>query len=420
MRRQAAGTPKLSELLAHKPYRQYVTATFITNAGSSLTPVAIAVGVTRSLHSASSLGLVLAAYSVPQIIFLLVGGVWADRLSRRSLMMFSDAVRGFAQAALGLGLLTGAMSLWLVMLLQFICGGATALFLPAATGFRLEAAPPGMLQEANAVNGLIRTTSGVVGPLIAGLFLLLGGSGWLLLVDSATFFISWQCLSRIRLPAPNRPRAADERRSFVIDLSQGWRAVAAESWIWSSIGCFMIFNLCFSAILVLGPSSLVGSADGSALWGAVMAALSAGQIAGNAAAARLHPRYPLLTGRYVLLLSTPLMVLFAVGASPYLLICGAVLCGFAVSYPDVLWETSLQRQVDERALSRISSYDYVGSNVLRPLGLALFGVVSGRVGDRDLLLAAAVVVIAATSLSLLNRTLRSVVVTNVPVNASGP
>lgn len=403
----------LSGLLSHQPYRQYAAANLITTVGSGLTPVAIAVGVTRTLHSASSLGVILAAYSAPQVLFLLVGGVWADRWSRRSIMMCSDVARGCAQALLGVGLLTGAGQLWLLVLLQFVCGAATAVFMPAAAGMRLEIAPPELLQQANAVNALIRTTSGVAGPLIAGLFLLFSDAGWLILLDSATFFLSWLCLSRIRLPRRERP-ADGAPASFRADLVAGWRMVRGQDWIWTSIGCFMAFNLCFAAVLVLGPVTVTKLDHGSAVWGAVMAALSAGQIIGNAVAVRARPRYPLVVGRYVLLLSAPLMVLLGLRAPAIALVCASALCGFAVSFPDVLWETALQRHVDERSLSRISSFDYFGSNVLRPLGLATFGLVGAATGAGLVLVVAGGVVVGITALSLLSTALRTVTTPEAP------
>src|SRR6266542_3676295 len=85
--------------------------------GDALVPVALAFAVLDLTHSATDLGLVLAAQVIPNVALVLAGGVVADRLPRQMVMLASDIVRGAAQAALAVSLLTGGARLWQLVML---------------------------------------------------------------------------------------------------------------------------------------------------------------------------------------------------------------------------------------------------------------------------------------------------------------
>src|SRR5215213_4657859 len=182
--------------------------------GDSLAFVALAFGVIGRGGSGTDLGLVIAAYSLPSVIFLLVGGVWADRLPRRAVMIAADLVRAGAQLTLAAAVLTGNASVPLFMLMAFVSGASTAFFQPASTGLVPEAVSAGRLQQANAMLNLSQSTAQLFGPVISGLLVVLIGAGWVFAIDAASFVISAAALASVRLQLA--PREA--HGSFLADL----------------------------------------------------------------------------------------------------------------------------------------------------------------------------------------------------------
>ncbi|MCM0622626.1 MFS transporter [Nocardioides bruguierae] len=388
-------------LLRHRPFLFQFSANGLSMIGTALTPVALALGVLEATGSAAKLGLVLAAYSVPQVVFLLAGGVWADRLPRQRMMVAADAIRVFTQCGFGVLLLTGWSPLWAMMALQALCGAGSALFLPASTGLVADTTPVGMRQEANALLSLTRNLTGTIGPIVAASVVLGLGAGWALVLDGASFFGSLVFLALLRLPPVDRAKEMPGR-SFVGEVIGGFDVVRRTSWIWTTIVYCMFFNIGFSAFQVLGPAIVVARDHGAVVWGVTVALLGLGQIVGNAAALMWFPRRPLLTGRLVMFAGAPVLFLLSADGSPLGIGIGALLLGLAISFPDTLWDAALQEHVRPDALARVSSVDYFGSFILRPVGLAVSGVVAGAVGLSATLMGAGVLIVVATAVSLLD------------------
>ncbi|GAB3939210.1 MFS transporter [Kribbella albertanoniae] len=398
-------------LLRHAPFRNQYLASSTSMIGSAITPVALTFGVLEATGSVADLGYVLTAYSVSQVVFMLIGGVWADRVPRQRLMMLADGLRVITQVGFGVLLLTGEATVPLMILLQLVCGAATAFFLPASVGLVALTAPPGLVQEANGLISLTRNLIGTVGPMVAGTLVITSGAGWALVIDGLTFVVSMIFLARLVLP--ERVRTAAAQVGFWKELRAGWHEVTRRSWIWTSILYFMVFNLMFSAFQVLGPAALVDQHDGGLRWGAIIAGLSVGQVMGNALTVWLRPAKLLLIGRFVLLLACPVLLLLAADSSLILLVVASALAGIAISFPDTLWDTALQEQVPEESLSRVSSFDFTGSLVLRPVGLALAAAIAAAAGTEVTLIVSAAVIVVATFVSLLDPATRRL--TRLPV-----
>jgi MFS family permease len=389
--------------LRHPPFRRQFFAQAISMTGSSLTPVAIAFGVLGATGSAATLGLVLLAYSIPMLVFMVAGGVWADRMPRNRLMMSSNLVRFVTQSGFGVLLLSQHLPLWAMLALQIVAGTATAFASPAGLGLTAATAPAGSLQQANALLAVTGDVTGIVGPLAAGVLTVTVGAGWALVIDGVSFLGSALLLSGLRLPPVER-----KRTRFVTEVVDGWREVTKRSWVWASIIHFAVYNVAFSIVVVLGPARLAGTANGALGWGAVMAGLSVGTLSGNALALRLTPRYLLRWPRVAELLIVPMIVALAFAAPVPVLVAAAFLMGVTMTFPDALWFTALQQEIPPEAISRVSAFDYLGSFALRPLGYSLAAALV-VVGARASLLALAAVFVLTTLLSLLAPGVRNLV-----------
>ncbi len=322
------------------------------------------------------------------VLFTLLGGVWADRLPRDRMMIGADLVRVASQGVAGVLLLTGRVEVWSFMVLAGISGTATAIFQPASTGLTAVTVRPVHLQQANALLSLTRSIAGLVGPLVAGLLVVTVGAGWALIADAATFLGSAYFLSLLRLTESPRAAATSIRH----DLAVGFRAVISAPWIWTSILGFMAVHLALGMWLVLGPAMLLEYEHGAIGWGGIIAATFAGSLLGDAMALRLRPARLILAARLVEFLEMPLFMAFALQAQPAVLAAAAFLAGTAASFPDALWFTALQQHVPEDKLSRVSSYDWMGSFALRPVGNAVAPGAAALVGAGTTLMVGAILI----------------------------
>ncbi|HEY7921337.1 MAG TPA: MFS transporter, partial [Streptosporangiaceae bacterium] len=125
--------------------------------GTSMSALAVSFAVLDGGGTASDLGVVLAAGIVPQVLFMLGGGVLADRIGRRPVMLGADAARCAAQAALAGAVLAGRPALWVFILLAMARGTGDAVFTPALSGLTVELAPPDDLVNANALLSAARS-----------------------------------------------------------------------------------------------------------------------------------------------------------------------------------------------------------------------------------------------------------------------
>ena len=382
--------------LRGKDFRILFAAECVSVLGDALWPVALAFAVLDLTGSASDLGLVLLANLVPRIVFLLVGGVWADRVSPQRMMIASHIGRFVTQGAQGYLLVSGHATIGTLVALQVARGTGSAFYRPAATGVVPRLVPLDELQSANALLWLANNASSFVGPALAGVLVATVGPGWAILGDSASFLVAAVLLAT--LPREEL-RPVPEGRSFRRDLAEGWEAVRSRTWVWASICYFSCFQLVYlSSLSVLGPVVAKRSLGGAPAWAAIAACGAAGAVIGSLASYRVRPRRPLLTGFALAGFgSVPSLVLLAFAAPTAAISAAELLAGIGIGLASTLWETALQQGVPTESLSRVSSYDTLGSIALRPIGLALVGPLMMVAGIRGTLLGAAAIVFAATA-----------------------
>jgi MFS family permease len=347
--------------------------------GDGLVPVALAFAVIKTLKgSPTELGLVLAAETVPLVLFVLVGGVWADRLPRQMVMLVSDVIRGAVQATAAVLLLSGSAEIWHLAVLFAIYGAADAFFQPAATGVVPSTVSPQRLQQANALLGLSHSSAFIIGPAVAGVIAAVANPGAVFVVDAITFAISATSLAMLRLP---RGRREGERHSFVADLKAGWHELVSHTWLWVIVVWASTF-LCIviAPFLTLGPVIAQRSLGGPAAWGLIAAGWGAGSLGGGFLALRWKPQRPMLVCSILTLLLVPGFVLLALRAPAPVIAAAQAVGGLGMGFFGAVWQTTLQQHVPEEALSRVSAWDWMGSFAFLPLGLILAGPVSDAIG----------------------------------------
>lgn len=374
--------------LQERPFRYQFLASATSLLGDNLVPVALAFAVLDITGSASDLGLVLGARTGALVVFMLIGGVWADRVPRQRLMMISDLGRAATQGTLGLLMITGTAVLWHFLVLEVLNGAASAFFQPAATGLTPKTVSPSRLQQANALLSFSHSSAAIVGPAVAGVIVATLGSGWALTIDAATFLVSALFLLKIKL-SPSAQRL--ERKRFLADLAGGWNEVRSRAWVWISILNFMLFQLlALPTVFILGPFIAERSLGGAGAWAAIVTAGGVGSLIGDIFALNVAPQRPLRWSFLLGLLAVPMLLTLGLQASLWILIAASVSWGLCMSFANTLWFTVLQERIPDTALSRVSSFDWMGSTVLRPLGFAIVGPIAATIGAGTTLIGAAV------------------------------
>jgi MFS family permease len=372
--------------------------------GDGMTGVALAFAVLALSGSAADLGIVLASFMVPRVVFMLVGGVWADRLSRRAVMLTADLVRAAAQAGLAVAAFSGTHQLWAFVIAAAAGGAASAFFQPASTGLIPQTVSAGRLQQANAMLNLSQSTAFMVGPIVSGMVVAVAGAGWVFAFDAVTFLVSTASLLALRLPA-SEPM---ERGTFVRDLADGWREVASRRWLVASLGAFAFGNLAFAGFFVLAPVTIDRLYAGASDWGLLMGCFGLGGVIGGALALRWHPDRPLIATFTVLLAAPGALVLLGLTPPFAVLAAGVVVFAVGTALTNTLWHTTVQQQVPPASLSRVSSYDWMVSLLIFPLGSALAGPMADAFGARMALLVFAALAGIPLLLVLLHPAVRAV------------
>lgn len=381
--------PGRVSVLRHPPFRLLFAGQALSAVGDRLFLVATPFAVLAIPGAdASDVGLVIGASALSLAVCVLIGGVVADRVPRRLTMLVSDVVRGVVQAIGAALLLTDRATVMQFVVLMLVYGAAEAFFRPAMLGLIPQVVEPGEEQPANAMLALSMNVSMVIAPAFAGILVAWLGAGGALAVDSGTFAVSALTLLVLR------PRAATraEPDHFLADLRGGWREVVTRSWVWTTLIAFSAYHaLVLPALFVLGPQVSEQIRNGASSWGWISAGFGVGAVVGSLVAVRWKPPRPGVLIGVSLCLASSQSAICTSSLPTWTLALFEAFTGVAVSLCFTVWETALQERIPSEAQSRVSSFDYLGSLTLMPVGYALVGPVSDALGTRTTAIGASVI-----------------------------
>jgi MFS family permease len=371
--------------------------------GTAVAPVALAFAVLDLTGSATDLGYVLAAGWLPQIVFILVGGVLGDRLPRNLVMVGANLLAAAGQATSAALLLAGVAQPWHLALLQAVRGTSIALFFPASQSVMPQIVEAELLQPANALVRLAINGSNVVGAGVGGVVVAAAGPGYAIAFDAATYLASALVLSRMRIAGV----VAAAGRSILHELVEGWHEFTSREWLWVIVAAASVGNLVATASLnVLGPLVAKTDLGGAAAYGAIVACQGAGLIAGGLLSLRWRPQRPLLVGVLGLLPVAGTIACYAGVRITAAIAAVAFFAGIGLEIFGVSWVTALHEHIPPAVLSRVSSYDALGSFVFIPVGLVVAGPLAGRFGVTATLWGFLAVGLASVCGALLSRDVR--------------
>ena len=378
--------------LREREFRLLFAGRTVSLVGTAIAPVALAFAVLDLTGSKTDLGLILAAREVPLVVFLLVGGIWADRLPRNRVMVGANVVSGLTQAGVAALLITGNAEIWHLAALAALNGAAGAFFFPASAGVVPQTVPAPLLQQANALLALAINSANIGGAAVAGFLVAAFGAGWAIAVDAGSFVLAATLVALMRLP----PVGA-EPTNFVHDLAAGWHEFRARTWLWVIVLQFsFLLMVCTGAVAVLGPLVANEELGGPKAWGAILAGEAVGLLAGGLLGLRFRPRRMLLAATLAILALPLLPLAIAFPLALPAIVALAVVAGVGAEVFGVLWHTTMQQEIPRDKLSRVYSYDALGSIALVPVGYVLAGPIADVVGVRATLCGAAAIGVAVT------------------------
>jgi MFS family permease len=381
-------------------------ATFVSGLGDGIVSVALAFAVLNLTHSATDLGIVMAAKLVASITVTFVGGVVADRVSRRRVMIAADLVRLVSQVAIGVLLISRQATLFEIVLSQIVLGAGTSFFWPASSGLVQAVSGDEYAQEANALKVIAGSGSGLLGPAVGGALVVGIGASWALLCDGASYLLSALLLARVGVSALVALEREREPSSFLAELRAGLHEVTSRRWLSVEIVAMCVGNVLAASFPVLAPLICRQHYGGAAAYASLWVVFAAGMLVGGATLLSFKPRYPLRAGVLAYLPAMLPGVALGLHAPIYVIDLLQFVSGVGMTMSNTFLWTAMQEQIPAEAMSRVSSVEYGGSLSVMPIGYALAGPLAAAIGAGPALIACCGAAVLVNPLMLLVRDVR--------------
>lgn len=375
-------------LFSYKDYRNYFISGLIFIIGSSAFPIALAVSVLDNGGDATDLGLILAARLLSGTLLMLVGGVWADRLPRKWIMIGADSFRALVALVLVV-ISANSMPLWAIGLLVFLMGAGDAFGQPAGTAIVPSLLPDHLLPVGNVAKGIVGKIGTIVGPGVGGIAIATIGADFTFAVIAALFLFGTSLL--INIKEEPRQEILEDKPTFIFELREGFKLVWEIKWIAASIA-MATFQLMVivAAETVLLPVITRREFGTDSVFAISAAAFSLGGVISAVVAIKIKTSKPGLVAisMWSLFAFAPLALAFPI--SPQFVILGYFIAGLSIGGWEAYWVTAVQREVPQDMQGRVFSIDAVGSGGMMPIGMALVGPSVALFGEKPFLLGAIV------------------------------
>ena len=396
------------EIFRHREPRLLSLGQAVSNFGDGVATVAFTLLVLDLTHSAVMLSYFAAARMAPLVLFILFGGVIVDRVSRRTLMLLSDASRAVLTGAVVLLLLTHHLHFWHLLVIGALFGFFDAIFMPSFTAIIPEIVPEDLLPAMNATRPLANSLlGGMIGPAVGGVVSAISPT-WAIAIDTATFVVSAGALFLMRkTPTPNESSTT----SMFSQAKEGMRFAFTTPWFWSTVVAVSFANaLVFSQMGVLVPFYLrhvlhaSKSTVGFVFAFAGLCGVAASLVAGNLKIPRRRVRAMWIYW----LIGDLSAVSFYFATNYWVVLVFPLLAIPGMTIGNVIWESMMQSDVPRDLLGRASSVDWFFSLGLSPLGLIFGGVLGTAMGPRNYFLVFAIVCAIPAPLIMLSRRINAV------------
>jgi MFS transporter, DHA3 family, tetracycline resistance protein len=388
-----------------REYRLLIIAVSLSIFAEGMWTVVMALQVVALDNDPTSLSLVATCLAVGLVLFLPVGGIAADRINQRTIIIAVEAVNVIAVSAVAVLGSLDALRIWHMAVAAAALGIAAAFFFPAYSALLPRILPADQLLAANGVEGVLRPVfQEAVGPAVAGLVIAATFPSVGAVVVAAVLAASLLLLVATRPPAATpEPEEDGEPPHALRDLRDGFRFVINTQWLkWT------LLFASFFVLVVLGPIEILlpfiaqeRFADGAKAYGFILAFFGIGSAIGALAmsSGRLPRRY--LTVMMVCwgLGSLPLVVVGATSSFP-VMAAAVFVVGVTDGAGAVIWGTLLQRRVPTEMLGRVSSLDFFVSLVFLPVSFAIIGPLAKVISMQTIFLVAGIAPVLLAAIAM--------------------
>lgn len=385
-------------LFSYRDYRNLWISNLFVTIGASAFPIALAVTVLDAGGTTTTLGLILASRVLSSVILAPVGGVWADRLPRKFVMIGADIYR----AILMIGLIfvaTPSVPAWGLAALVFAMGAGEAFGFPASGAILPSILPAEKLPAGNVLRSIGVRIAQVVGPGIGGFSVALIGGRMTFAITAAFFFAGTFLLMKI----VEKPRElVEEPPSFLTDLREGLKTVWHTPWV---AACIAMSTLQLMVVLasenVLLPVITRREFHTNTVFATAAAMFSIGGSVSALIAMRVRAKHPGLVAVIIWGFFAVAPLVLAFPSSKWVIIIGYLIAGISIGPWEAYWSSAIQREIPQELQGRVFSVDYMGSVGLMPLGMALVGPITKVFGERQFLVASVIFHLVVCGLVLL-------------------
>ncbi|NVN09567.1 MFS transporter [Nguyenibacter vanlangensis] len=381
----------------------YLVATTVSTLGTSMVSLALTFALLLHGQSTIVLGLVLAAQAAPTVLLTLPAGAIADRWSRRGLMIGADLLRCASQGLIAVLMSGPHPSIPLLIVLVALIGTGNAFYGPAEFGLIPLLVEAWHLHRVNSLLSLAGSITAILGPMLSGLLIASHGPVLAIGFNALTYAFSALCLARLEIRAmPERPHT-----SFAARLATGWAVFRRLRWLQLITMQYGVMNLAvFAPFLVLGPASLATASHGARSWGIVSAGIGVGGILAALILLVVRASRPLVMYEVATAVSIIPLLLLLNGVGVPFLALGGVAFGAGMVVQNLVAQTTIQRNVPEEAVSRVSAIFSVCAQGMAPVAYASCGLLAHALGTARLLAVGSGIAAASVIMLLFSRSIR--------------
>jgi DHA3 family tetracycline resistance protein-like MFS transporter len=388
-----------------REYRLLIGALAISIFAEGMWAVVMALQVIALDPDPTSLSLVATCLGAGLVSFVLVGGIAADRINQRTIIIAVEAVNVITVTTVAVLGSVDALRIWHMAVAAGTLGIAAAFFFPAYSALLPRILPAEQLLAANGVEGVVRPVfQRAVGPAVAGV--LIGATFPALgaFVVAGLFAVGLTLLIATRPPTDAAPTSDAARPRLLRDLRDGFTFMIGTPWLlWTLLFASMFVLVVIGPIEVLLPFIAQDRfADGARAYGFILAFFGVGSAIGALAVSsgRLPRRYLTVMMTMWGLGSLPLVVVGATSSFP-LMAAATFIVGVTDGAGMVIWGTLLQRRVPREMLGRVSSLDFFVSLAFMPVSFAIVGPLSKVVSMETIFAAAGIVPVVLAAVALI-------------------
>lgn len=378
--------PRALRPFGNHQYRLLATALIASLLSVGIWLVASVWQVVELGGSPADLSVVATGASIGLVVSVLIGGVVADRVPQRLILLIIESVRGISYGVAGLLAVTGSIQVWHLAVIALVLGVADGFFYPAYSAWLPALVDEEQLLAANGIEGMLRPTlMQAAGPAAASVIIAVSSPGVAFLVVAGVQVAAAAVLLAMRSTPVRRQvdQGSHPVVAALVDLRDGVRFLVRTRWLFATLLWALVAILfIMGPIEVLLPFAVKDQAGGGAgEFAIVLAAFGIGGALGSLATASFR-----LPRRYL----TIMILGWGVGCLPlaiigftsalWVMVVALFVCGFLFSGAQVVWGTLLQRRVPPAMLGRVSSLDFFVSLALMPVSMALAGPVGEAIG----------------------------------------